>query len=176
MLGSGRPFVLEIVSPRVRSLDLEAMTYQVNRSAKCKVEVSGLHLVTRDTVSLVKETKVAKTYRAHIVLSRPVEASILEAAVSRLVGRISQRTPTRVSHRRADLVRFRHLINCEVEAFLGQEADLTLCGEGGLYIKELVSGDEGRTTPSLSSILGVRAKVTELDVIDISDSAFPDLV
>ncbi|HEX32361.1 MAG TPA: tRNA pseudouridine(54/55) synthase Pus10, partial [Candidatus Acetothermia bacterium] len=51
-----------------------------------------------------------------------------------------------------------------------------LRSEGGLYIKELISGDEGRTTPSLSGVLGLPALVTELDVIDVSASAFPDSV
>ena len=40
-------------------------------------------------------------------------------------------------------------------------------GSAGLYIKELISGDEGRTKPSVSEILGVPAKVKELDVIKI---------
>jgi tRNA pseudouridine synthase 10 len=40
------------------------------------------------------------------------------------------------------------------------------CG-GGLYVKELVSGDEGRTQPSLTGLLGIQAIVTELDVIKV---------
>ncbi|HDN68368.1 MAG TPA: hypothetical protein ENG23_02140, partial [Methanomicrobia archaeon] len=51
--------------------------------------------------------------------------------------------------------------------------------EGGLYIKELVSGDGGRTKPSLSELLGaevggaeeggveVKAEVKELDVLEV---------
>ena len=63
---------------------------------------------------------------------------------------IDQRTPERVSHRRADLVRKRQVIDIGV---LGEENGLyrlEVVGEGGLYIKELVSGDGGRTTPSLA--------------------------
>ena len=44
----------------------------------------------------------------------------------------------------------------------------------GLYIKELVSGDDGRTVPSLASVLGVPARVLELDVIEVSSESFPD--
>ncbi|HDS44699.1 MAG TPA: tRNA pseudouridine(54/55) synthase Pus10, partial [Methanomicrobia archaeon] len=33
--------------------------------------------------------------------------------------------------------------------------------------KELISGDEGRTTPNLSALLGMPAAVTELDVLDV---------
>ncbi len=176
MLGSGRPFVLEVVSPHVRSLDLSDTRGQVNASAKEKVEVSDLSFVTKDAVALVKETRARKTYRARVLVACPVDGRQLVDAVSSLVGRIAQRTPLRVSHRRADLVRFRRLISGKVEVVSNKEAELTLCGEGGLYIKELISGDEGRTTPSLSEILGVPATVTQLDVIDVSDSGFPDLV
>ncbi len=176
MMGKGRPFVLEVVSPHVRSIDLAQLSKQVDRSAKGKVEVSDLQFVTRDMVCLVKETRASKTYRASVSFAAPVEERRLDAGVSSLVGRISQRTPLRVSHRRADLVRLRRLIAAEVEQVFERGADLILCGEGGLYIKELVSGDQGRTTPSLSGVLGVEARVVKLDVIDVSHSAFPDSV
>jgi len=176
MLGSGRPFVLEVVSPHVRSLDLVTLREQVNATVAGKVEVGALHFVTRDTVALVKETRAEKTYRARVALASPVEREKLLAAVSELIGQIDQRTPQRVAHRRADLVRVRRLIDARAEIISEREVELTLRGEGGLYIKELVSGDEGRTTPSLSGILDVTALVTELDVIDVSADAFPDSI
>jgi tRNA pseudouridine synthase 10 len=45
--------------------------------------------------------------------------------------------------------------------------DIVIRCEGGLYVKELISGDDKRTTPSLSALLGVNAKVEELDVLEI---------
>jgi tRNA pseudouridine synthase 10 len=42
-------------------------------------------------------------------------------------------------------------------------------GEAGLYIKELVSGDNGRTHPSLSEALGVPTRVTSLDVVLVEE-------
>ncbi|PVX25960.1 MAG: tRNA pseudouridine(54/55) synthase Pus10, partial [Candidatus Bathyarchaeum sp.] len=39
--------------------------------------------------------------------------------------------------------------------------------QGGLYIKELVSGDQGRTIPSIASIINAEAKPLELDVLKI---------
>jgi tRNA pseudouridine synthase 10 len=39
--------------------------------------------------------------------------------------------------------------------------------QGGLYVKELVSGDEGRTIPSVASLLGNRAKTLKLDVLNV---------
>ena len=176
MLGSGRPFVLEVASPHVRSLDLSLPRDQVNGTAEGKVEVGDLHFVSRDTVALVKETHAEKMYHARVSLACPVEEEGLLAAVSSLIGQIDQRTPRRVAHRRADLVRIRRLIDAEATIISPQEVELVLRGGGGLYIKELISGDEGRTIPSLSGVLGVDALVTELDVIDVAAPAFPDSV
>jgi tRNA pseudouridine synthase 10 len=41
-----------------------------------------------------------------------------------------------------------------------------LC-EGGLYVKELMSGDSGRTSPSLAEILGVEVVPLALDVLAV---------
>ena len=48
-----------------------------------------------------------------------------------------------------------------------QEAELELETEGGLYVKELVSGDDGRSEPSLSGRLGIQGRVSELDVLHV---------
>ncbi|MGB4611299.1 MAG: tRNA pseudouridine(54/55) synthase Pus10, partial [Methanothermobacter thermautotrophicus] len=47
--------------------------------------------------------------------------------------------------------------------------ELIIKGEGGLYIKELISGDSGRTEPSVSSVLGVPARCVALDVLEVGD-------
>ena len=39
--------------------------------------------------------------------------------------------------------------------------------EAGLYVKELVNGDGGRTQPSVAGVLGVPAECVELDVTAI---------
>jgi len=46
---------------------------------------------------------------------------------------------------------------------------IDVVGEAGLYIKELVSGDNGRTKPSLAEILGKDAHVTSLDVVLVEE-------
>ncbi len=73
-----------------------------------------------------------------------------------------------------NLVRERRLIEAGGTLLSPRKADLILRGEGGLYIKELISGDEGRTVPSLTGRLGVVSRVVELDVIDVTSNAFPD--
>ena len=46
--------------------------------------------------------------------------------------------------------------------------DLTLNTESGTYVKEFVSGDEGRTQPNFSDSLGTQCVVETLDVIAIN--------
>ncbi|MEA1871238.1 MAG: tRNA pseudouridine(54/55) synthase Pus10, partial [Candidatus Bipolaricaulota bacterium] len=128
----------------------------------------------RETVALIKETHAGKTYRARVSFESEVASGELALALSSLVGTIRQRTPVRVAHRRADLVRERRLLDADGTLLSPREADLTLRGEGGLYIKELVSGDEGRTVPSLSERIGIESRVAELDVIDVTSESFPD--
>ena len=41
--------------------------------------------------------------------------------------------------------------------------------EAGTYIKELISSDEKRTTPSFAEVLGFGAKCTKLNVSRIED-------
>lgn len=168
MLGSGRPFVLEVKAPRKRSLDLKELERAVNGWAQGKVEVQGLKFVDRGAVEAVKTMEgKRKSYRARVAFERPVSQSELDEALKKLVGDIRQRTPRRVSHRRADLERVRRVYEIHGRMTGEREAVIELAGEGGLYVKELISGDEGRTKPNLAALLKTGARVTELDVTGI---------
>jgi len=174
MLGGGRPFVLEVASPKIRGIDLPSLERRVNGEAADKVSVSGLRFVSRETVALVKEADAQKTYRALVAFEDEIQPDTLTEAVTKLVGTIQQRTPQRVAHRRADRVRERRLLGAEATQLSSRQAELRLRSEGGLYIKELVSGDNDRTNPSLTSTLGIPSRVIELDVVEVASDAFPD--
>lgn len=167
MLGSGRPFVLEISSPRRRTLDLGMLQQKINQLASGKVEVRGLCFVKSSVVERVKEMKAEKSYRAKVAFGRVVNYVGLQAALQELLGEIEQRTPYRVRHRRADLMRSRRVLSIEGKLTGEREALIELVCDGGLYVKELISGDEGRTHPNLSSLLGTSAQVSELDVLEV---------
>jgi tRNA pseudouridine synthase 10 len=167
MLGTGRPFVLELVAPRKRSLDLSSLPDRINSACDGKVAIDGLEVVDRRVVAQIKEAHATKRYRALVRIGSAVAEEDLFLAVGELLGVIEQRTPSRVRHRRADLVRERKVLRADATRISPTEAALDLETEGGLYIKELISGDEGRTRPSLSQQLGVEAQVEELDVLDV---------
>lgn len=167
-LGEGRPFVLELKDPRVRTIDLEPLAERVARESGGLVEIGSLRFTKKAEVAHVKEHGGSKTYLARVAFERALSDTELRAAVDALRGRaIHQRTPQRVEHRRADLVRERRVLAISIESHEGATATLRVHGDAGLYIKELVSGDEGRTEPSLSGLLGLPAKVSELDIVAV---------
>jgi len=169
MLGRGRPFVIEVKEPTIRTLDLEAIAREVNAAAAGKVEVLDLRPGTADLVAQVKEERADKRYRARIELARPVDEEAFTRAVGALVGEIEQRTPERVRHRRADLVRRRRVLAATGRLLSPTEAEVEILCQGGLYVKELISGDGGATQPNLASLLSIPARVAELDVVEVRD-------
>ena len=168
MLGTGRPFVLEIVAPRKRSMDLAGLEALINSSAEGRVSVRLFRWCGHGDVETIKTNKAHKKYRILVGLDGPVPLERLVSALSTLSGvTIDQRTPERVAHRRADKIRKRRVLDI---ACVGDEDGrflVEVTGEAGLYIKELISGDNGRTHPSLTEVLGIPAHVERLDVIQV---------
>ncbi|RKX53796.1 MAG: tRNA pseudouridine(54/55) synthase Pus10 [Thermotoga sp.] len=167
MLGSGRPFVMEVKNAKRRSVDLSSLEERINESARGKVEVLGLKYTDSGEVERIKGVRADKVYRLSVSFDDKISEERLKSSLGLITGEIDQQTPSRVLHRRADRVRRRKVYSIEVESFNSDQAVLLVRCEGGLYVKELVSGDGGRTNPSLSKALGTGAEVVEVDVIDV---------
>ncbi len=167
MLGNGREFVLEIINPKIRSVDLEKLTSIIN-DQKQGVEVSDLRFSNKKEVVRIKSEKNSKVYLAKLNLSGKDNYDRVSEKASELIGKvIYQRTPLRVSISRSDLVRERKVIGITARMEPDGSIVLTIEAEAGTYIKELISGDEGRTTPSLAELLMEKVRIEELDVIEI---------
>lgn len=167
MLGNGRPFILELRIPKKRNIDLSMLEKMINEYGRGKVEVSSLNWAEKKDIEKLKSAKWDKTYRVVIKMERKGK---INEAVSALRGySIHQRTPSRVSHRRADRIRKRKIYDIYIEEEKMDEITLIIKAESGTYIKELVTGDGGRTVPSLSQMAGCAIEVKQLDVIEIGD-------
>jgi len=169
MLGRGRPFVIEVKKPKKRFIDLRSLAKTINEKAQGKVKVSSLRLANKDSVRRLKKEEAAeKEYRAIVEFEKPVEDEKLPQLEKSLVNAVvKQQTPRRVLHRRADLVREKHIYEAKVKRLTPNRIELKLRCQGGLYIKELITGDDGRTTPNVTEIVGVRALPLELDVLSV---------
>jgi tRNA pseudouridine synthase 10 len=168
MLGSGRPFVLEIKNPQKRNINLIDLEIQTNQETKNKVEITGLRFSDREEVARIKAAEFRKTYRVTLEATQPLNKEKLIKVAQTLQGKlIKQLTPTRVAHRRANKIRERIIYNCTIESVEDTLARLTLETESGTYVKEFISGDDEKTQPNLSELIGIPCKVKELDVIDV---------
>jgi tRNA pseudouridine synthase 10 len=169
MLGTGRPFVMEVKKPKRRFIDLQSLIEQVNELAKGKVEVLNLRSASKDDVKRLKRGEgSSKVYKVFIDFDRDVSDEELDAVSETLTkASIRQQTPLRVLHRRADLVREKYIYETHIKRLAPNRAEMKIRCQGGLYIKELVSGDEGRTVPSVASIINAEAKPLELDVLKV---------
>ena len=169
MLGRGRPFVIEISKPKKRFIDLKLIEDQVNFDAVGKVEVSGLHFTTKDVVRHLKKGEGAqKEYSLLAEFENELSIQDLHKIEEQLSGAcIKQQTPQRVLHRRADLIREKYIYQVKVKKVSLKRVLLEIRCQGGLYVKELVSGDEGRTVPNVSDLLNNRAKTLKLDVLNV---------
>jgi tRNA pseudouridine synthase 10 len=169
MLGKGRPFVIEITKPKKRFLDLKKIEKAVNTHAKGKVEISNLRFADKTVVRRLKKAESAqKEYYVVMELENKIAAKDLHLLEEKLTNvMIKQKTPLRVLHRRADLMREKYIYEVKVNKLSPKKAEMKVRCQGGLYVKELVTGDEGRTTPSVSEILKNRAKPMKLDVLNV---------
>jgi len=176
-LGRGRPFVLEVANARAPLPSQEALDGAVAALAesKCGVGLAALALAGRPHLAAIKEGECAKqkSYDALIELPVPVAPSMFESVASIKDLVLQQTTPTRVERRRAMLVRERAVHSAAARPDPAGHPNrfmLTMRTQAGLYVKEFVHGDGGRTVPCLGSVVGVEAgtaTILSLDVLAI---------
>jgi len=270
-MGRGRPFVIELKEPKLRSCSYEDLENIINTHAAGAIEVTDLRSSNRSEVVRIKDTPADKSYTIRFkllpmneleygVLTAPLDLTktdrksrkrkprrgdkrkdntkplpteiitedngfnqdeltkmkkaeleaicvehklaktgkknelierilampkpgsscfdlpdheTIKSTIMSLEGtKLAQRTPDRVAHRRADLIRRRDVVTVNepvIETMQDGviEVEFTLRCESGTYVKETIHGDNGRTQPSVASLLKAKCEVIWLDVGDI---------
>lgn len=164
---AGRAFVLEVKEPGKRAIDLKKVEKDIAKGRE--VSVSDLQIVKRGFVELVTESHFDKSYRAEVEFDKDITADDRKKIEVMEGKTLLQRTPSRVAHRRADLVRHRKIKEMKVVEAKGSTVILEIKAEAGTYIKELISGDKGRTEPSIAGLLSAAAECKSLEVTKIDD-------
>jgi len=174
MLGTGRPFILELKNPKIRTLDLKKIQIKVNKSNKKKIKVSNLEYSNKERVKNLKlnAENTKKVYKALVISKEKISKGHFDELLKKLKAvyekqKLQQRTPLRVSHRRADKIREKKIFRVEGKFNKPNVSEFIVEAQGGTYIKELISGDKGRTTPSFSDIYGFSLECKKLDVLEI---------
>ncbi|MGB9718419.1 MAG: tRNA pseudouridine(54/55) synthase Pus10 [Thermoproteota archaeon] len=170
MLGEGRPFIVEILEPKTRNVDLEKLCSEFNRRFGKMVEITEFLNATYSEVPRLKlEAEIhKKSYRVVFETEREVSEEELRDLSGKLTGAaISQRTPLRVLKRRKDKVRRKVVYKAAFKRLGSNLYEASVTCSGGLYVKELFHGDEGRTIPSVAGLLNTKIKIVEMEVTGI---------
>lgn len=166
---AGRAFVLELFNVKNMKFDLKRIADEVNQEKH--VEIEKLKLVNRAAVELISNSHFDKEYEAEIETEKNLVKDDLKPIIDGMIL-LNQRTPIRVAHRRSDLIRQRQIKNIVIDAHNENKLKIRILAEAGTYIKEFITGDEGRTKPSITSLLNCKAKCLNLKVIKIHDEFF----
>lgn len=167
MLGTGRPFYVEIESPRRRKVDLSLLPGQVSVSSRGGVDVLELHLSGQDEIEVMKRMRPDKLYEVGLTVEGELNKDLERSILSLSNSRIKQRTPTRVLPIRSDTLREREIKSIEIVELKGNNLVLRIRAEAGTYIKEFITGDRGRTVPNLSETMEVNVKIDYLNVLEV---------
>ncbi|MHA1488806.1 MAG: tRNA pseudouridine(54/55) synthase Pus10 [Promethearchaeota archaeon] len=173
MLGNGRPFILEIRNPVIRTLDLEKIKKQVNEINAGKIYIKDLKFSSKKEVINIKAEaeQTRKVYKALTEAKNDLNLDEFTEKLTLLKNKfenkiLNQRTPFRVAHRRADKIRKKMVFKIDGKYIKPNLYEFIIETQGGTYIKELINGDNGRTPQSFAEIFGP-LNCKELDVIKI---------
>jgi len=175
MLGSGRPFAMELKGVRsCRPLlpgALRELEAELNARFAGDVSFSHLQVGSRSDVKkfmLDGASDRTKSYRALIrLLDAPVTDDDAAFRITEPIV-IHQSTPLRVAHRRALLRRPKTIFELECARVGPDLLAVQLTTQGGTYIKEFVHGDFGRSSPSLPDLLPGPATRADLLLLDVT--------
>ena len=162
-----RPFVIELIKPIKRKVNLKKIEQQINKSKKVKVK--GLKVVDsgKELIRRLKTERIDKTYLVDVEFKNKIDKKLMKNLKSITKDAILQKTPLRVAHRRANKTRKRHVKKFSYKVVGSKKMQFRVRAESGLYIKELITGDEGRTQPNVSELINNKVKKLSLDVIKI---------
>ena len=174
MLGNGRPFLLELLEPKVgcagyTSGILSEVEQTINDTSLGLIRIRNLKWIDKGRTTAIKqgEENKVKYYSALVVTTKHFAADQLCFLNDTKELEISQKTPIRVLHRRPLIARQKTIHSMKAQYINEKHFLLHLCTSAGTYVKEFVHSDFGRTVPSLCSILKQQVHIINLDVEEV---------
>ena len=171
MVGTGRPFVCELINARQNSLTQEqyqTIQEQINSHTN-SIQIHDLRYCSAQGFEAMKAAaeEKKKTYICVVYTSKEMTPERLEALTSYKDLTIYQNTPIRVLHRRTLMVREKMIYSMTPHYINPHHFLCTIEASAGTYIKEFIHGDLGRTQPNMGELLNCEADILQLDVTGV---------
>jgi len=170
-VNTGRPFIIEVRRPLKRRINLKELEEFLNKVNEGYVLIKNLCYVDRKIMEKINVFSKydEKTYRLIVKFNGEIDEGALRKIEEELRNRvIIQRTPLRVLYRRVDKYRYKMVYDVKANKIAENLVEFIIRCQGGLYVKELAHGDQGRTQPSIFSITGIPLEIISLDVISVA--------
>lgn len=166
MLGGGRPLVIELRGVRDKTITVGDMSKAVPASRWLVLSVE--RAITPRYISLIKTQRLLKLYRLLILSKKPLDVDSVNTLVREFNGRdVRQRAPDSALRRGEGVVRVRRVYGVGARLVNEYLMEVLAKCDSGLHVRELVHGDNGRTSPSFAEVLGTELVVLEVDVLDV---------
>ncbi|VDM39557.1 unnamed protein product [Toxocara canis] len=174
MLGTGRPFALQLINPHLTAPfcgeklqeSLKRIEAEINsqRDIALGAPLRRISVKQAEMLTCTQDEK-RKCYTAYCYSSERLDEKVLDELASKVPLEIVQKTPVRVLKRRALLDRKRTIYVLDALHLDDFHFLLRLETQAGTYVKEFVHGDFGRTRPSLADLL--RIEHGEVDILHL---------
>ena len=150
VLGNGRPFLMQILNPKVRYLEKELIISENGICAVLKQRSPRSQLPSRFT------TKIKITIHA--------ENDLPDESLATLSNVLEN---SEVSYKAKSKVVKKKIYSLKAEQIHEKTFVLTMIADGGLFIKQFVGGQE-YIEPSISKIIGMKCECVAFDILDIN--------
>jgi len=171
MLGNGRPIIIEYKNPHIYTIDLTTLNSILNSFSQW-IKFDLKMTTRREAVSRIKMGSIGayKIYRALIYSEKVLKPEELIRLEKAFEGKaVMQKTPSRILRRKSDKMRYRNVFQVKTIYVSPHVFEALIRCEGGLYVKELITGDNGRTTPNFSQVLETNLRCLMLDVLYVHE-------
>ena len=166
IMGTGRPFILEIKNPLKRDLNLGEIAEKIQQESKGKIMVAGLRMSGRENVRRLKARgELRKTYRIVVDFAD----SLSDSDLGRLEEGIKSYFKNRGPHppiKGLNSSPEKQIYETTMRRLTQNSIEITVSATGGRYVKELV-GKHGELKDSLSQIIENPTRKMEFEVIDL---------
>lgn len=167
VLGGGRPFIMEVRGAREIPSDLDLLRQLINKHSSGKVEVTELARTTREKAQkLTIRNQTTVLYRVTTKLKDEItteKLEQLEREFSRVI--ISQCVHSERSRRRRR--RQKYIYETSTRRLAPDQIEFMIKCQGGIRVRDLISGVEFKTEPAMTDILGTDVSEIQIEVMNV---------
>ena len=168
ILGSGRPFVLEIKNPVRRDIDLIEIAVTIKNESEGKIEVDDLKFCLKETVRTLKaHRQLKKTYRLEVLFENPLSEDELKQLEEQVVNYNLPEKSGIQTDKGLVVKQEKQIYESKVNRLTQNSVEIIITSMGGQYIKELI-GKKGEVESTLSQFIKNPIKKMGFDIVDIS--------